>query len=333
MQKDFLGVFFICTAVKFKKEGAFFGRNLDLEFSYNEKIAVMPRNFPLIFKSGETMSTHFSMIGTAHISGGFPLFYDAVNEHGVFMAALNFPGEAAYFYDKSKTFHLAPFEVIPFVLSRCSNAEEAAMILKNASVDDVSFSEELPNTPLHWFLADRESCFVIEPLSTGISVKENPVEVLTNSPSFDFHLKNLANFGGISARETEFGFAENLDIKPFSRGSGTFSLPGGLDSCSRFIRAAFVKENSVCDEEEISSVTQFFHILSSVEQPKGCVRLFDGELEHTQYSSCADERGRYFYRTYNNSRICCIDIKKEHLDSSVLKIFPFLNRQDIFYQN
>ena len=96
----------MCTAISITGTEHYFGRNLDLEFSYNEKIAVMPRNFPLIFKSGETMSTHFSMIGTAHISGGFPLFYDAVNEHGVFMAALNFPGEAAYFYNKSKTFHL-----------------------------------------------------------------------------------------------------------------------------------------------------------------------------------------------------------------------------------
>ena len=80
-------------------------------------------------------------------------------------------------------------------------------------------------------------------------------------------------------------------------------------------------------------MTQFFHILSSVEQQKGCVRLKKGELEHTLYSSCATEDGKYFFRTYQCARISCVDIKKEQADSAVLKIYPLPLRQDFLWLN
>lgn len=323
----------MCTAVKFMPEKAFFGRNLDLEFSFGEKICFVPRNFPLDFRFSENMSTHFSFLGVAHLEKGYPLFYDGINEHGVFIAALNFPGNAVYFPAEKDGFCLAPFEVIPWVLGRCSTAKEAAEILKKAVIAEENFSSELPSSPLHWFLADRENCYALEPLSTGFSVLENPAEVLTNNPSLDFHLLNLSNFINISPREPENRFAEKLMIKPFSRGMGAIGLPGDLSSASRFIRAVFTKENSLCGESEEEAVTQFFHILSSVEQQKGCVRLAKGELEHTLYSSCATEDGKYFFRTYQCARISCVDIKKEQADSAMLKIYPLPLRQDFLWLN
>ncbi len=333
MQKEKRRCFFVCTAVKFKKEKALFGRNLDLEYSFGERITFMPREFPLNFRREKSLSTHFSMIGTAYVFEGYPLFYDAVNEHGVFMAALNFPENAVYFQEKKGLYNVAPFELIPWVLGRCSTAKEAAELLKNANILDENFSPELPNTPLHWFVADKEKAYAAEPLSTGISVLENPAEVLTNNPPFDFHLLNLANYMNVSPRKAENNFSEKLMIKPFSRGMGGMGLPGDLSSASRFVRAVFVKENSLCGESEEDEITQFFHILSSVEQQKGCVRLENGELEHTLYSSCATEDGKYFFRTYENSRILCADIKKEHPDSRVLKTWPMEHRQDIRFIN
>lgn len=323
----------MCTAIKYKPEKAFFGRNLDLEYSFGEKICLMPRDFSLSFRKEKKMSTHFAILGTAYIHNGYPLFYDAVNEHGVFMAALNFPGNAAYFPEKEDKRNLAPFELIPWVLGQCSNTEEAKKLLVNTNILEENYSGELPNTPLHWFIADKENSIAAEPLSTGFSIRENPAEVLTNNPPLDFHLLNLANFMNLSPREAENRFSENLMIKPFSRGMGAIGLPGDPSSASRFIRAAFVKENSLCGESEEEAVTQFFHILSSVEQQKGCVRLGKGELEHTLYSSCATEDGKYYLRTYQCARISCVDMKKEHLDSPVLKIYPMPLRQDFLFLN
>lgn len=332
MQKDFFGGIFICTAVKFKNEQAFFGRNLDVEFSYGEKIVFAPRNFRFAFNKNKT-STGFAMIGLGTVFDGVPFFYDAVNEHGLYIAALNFPESAAYFPEKEGMENVASFELIPFVLSRCSSTAKAEELLKNVNITDRNFSEELEKTPLHWFLADKDSAAVIEPLSTGLSVTKNEIGVLANEPSFDFHIKNLSQFINVSPRETENRFSENLMIKPFSRGIGAFGLPGDFSSASRFVKAAFVKENSLCGESEEESVTQFFHILSSVSMPKGSVRLSKGELEHTLVSTCASEGGKYFFRSYQNSRISFLDIKKEHLDSSVLKIYPISFRQDFLVLN
>lgn len=323
----------ICTAVKLKAEKAFFGRNLDVEFSFGEKLVFVPESFSMSFRNENEMSTHFSMVGTAAVFDKKPLFYDAVNEHGLYVAALSFCESAAYLPKKEGFINLAPFEVIPFVLGRCSNAHQAKNLLKKVNVTNDEFSPELPNTPLHWFVADREGSFAAEPLSTGLSVTENPAEVLTNEPPLDFHLENLRNFTNLSPREGPSKFSENLDLKPFSRGISAFGLPGDFSSASRFVKAVFVKENAVLSECESENATMLFHVLSSVAMPKGCLRLENGELEHTLCSTCATEDGKYYFKTAQNERPTLFDIKKEHPDSSVLKIFPMHRRADVLMLN
>lgn len=323
----------MCTAVSFNKNGSFFGRNLDLEYSIGEKITVMPRNFPLEFQRKPTLEHHFAAIGAAHIAGGYPLFYDGINEHGVFAAALNFPKSAVYFSGKPGMENVASFEIIPLVLSSCSSLTEIKKILENVNVLSTDFSKILKSTPLHWFFGDKTGSITVESVETGLKIYENPVGVLTNEPPFEFQKLRLSELCGISAEESENRFSENLILKPFSRGSGALGLPGDFSSCSRFVKAAFGKENAVSETAE-ESVSQVFHILESVSMIKGCVRLTDGKLEKTVYSACADgENGVYYYKTYGNSRISAVSMKKENLDAAELVSYPFKTGQDIFLQN
>ena len=109
-------------------------------------------------------------------------------------------------------------------------------------------------------------------------------------------------------------------------------LPGDLSSPSRFVRAAFTALHSLCDEGE--GISQFFHLLGSVEQVKGCCRLEDGSLEHTIYTSCCDTaRGIYCYTTYGNRRITAIDMNRENLAGCTLIRWPLTTGEDIFIQN
>ena len=133
-------------------------------------------------------------------------------------------------------------------------------------------------------------------------------------------------------------FAENLPLKIYSRGMGAIGLPGDLSSSSRFIRAVFTKENSVCGNSELESVGQFFHILSSVEQQRGLVRLQNEtdktHYEITIYSSCCNaDKGIYYYKTYDNSQITAVDMYKENLDGQRLVSYPMLKGQQIKWQN
>ena len=84
---------------------------------------------------------------------------------------------------------------------------------------------------------------------------------------------------------------------------------------------------------ESESVSQFFHILDSVAQTKGCVRVNEA-WEATNYSSCCNtEKGIYYYKTYNNSRLTAIMMHNEDLNSDKLVRFPLRLNGDILFEN
>ena len=311
----------MCTAVTYKTKDHYFGRNLDLEGSFGETVTVTPRNFPFDFRKMGKMERHFAMIGMAHISEGYPLYYDATNEKGLSMAGLNFPGNAEYKPYCTLKDNVAPFELIPWVLCQCATVSEAEKLLKRINLLEESFSDRLPLSPLHWIISDQERSITLEPLKSGIRIYDNPVGVLTNNPTFDYHMFNLSNFMTLSKCEPKNAW--NIPLENYSRGMGAMGLPGDFSSMSRFVKAAFVKLNSVSGETEKECVSQFFHILRSVEMPRGSVQLGEGVYEITVYSSCCNtSRGIYYYTTYENSAICAVDMHREDLDGSTLATHP-----------
>lgn len=304
----------MCTAVCYKTKGGYFGRNLDLEYSYEESVVIMPRSFPLSFRFRQSKKEHYAMIGVACVKDGYPLYFDGMNEKGIGMAGLAFQGNAVYRDVEDGKDNVAPYEFIPWVLSQCADMEEVRTLLKNVNLIDVPFSEEMPNSPLHFMISDGERSVVVEPLAQGVRFYENTIGVLTNNPPFPYHLLNLSNYMRLTKRRPETTFSEELDFEVYSRGMGAIGLPGDLSSQSRFVRAAFVRMNVVCGESEAESVNQFFHILTSVEQQKGCVLLESGEYEYTIYSSCMSlGRGIYYYVTYEDREIKAVDMRKEEL--------------------
>lgn len=317
----------MCTALTVRH---LFGRTLDLELSYHEQVVVVPRRFPLPFRMAPPLSEHYAMVGMAHISQGFPLFYDAVNEAGLAMAALNFPHSAVYQPPRDDMDNLAPFELMVRVLGQCATVEQAGQLLEQVNVIKLDFSPDLPSTPLHWLIADRERSVVAEPVAEGLRLYENPVGVLTNEPPFAFQLSHLADFLSLSATPPVHSFSPRFSPPPYSRGMGALGLPGDWSSRSRFVRAAFAAHNSTCPTD----ITQFFHLMSCVEVPRGCVRLEDGQEVTSIYTSCCDLlRGIYHYVTYSNRQICAVDLHRENLNATGLTTFPLLTDQQVYFQN
>ena len=115
---------------------------------------------------------------------------------------------------------------------------------------------------------------------------------------------------------------------------GAMGLPGDLSSASRFVKATFTKMNSVSGDSESESISQFFHILGSVEQQRGCVYMGDNKYEITIYSSCCNtDKGIYYYTTYENSQITGVDMYKENLETDKLIMYPLIPGQQIKMQN
>ncbi len=324
----------MCTAISYKNGAHYFGRNLDLEYSYNESVAVTPRNYPLSFRRMPTISTHYALIGMAYVQNSYPLYYDAVNEKGLGMAGLSFWDYAHYSEEKQGTDNITPFEFIPWVLAQCSDIKEARKLLSHLNLVNISFSEELPLSPLHWIISDKENSLVVESTKDGLKIYDNPLGVLTNNPPFEYQLMNLNNYMGITNQPVQNTFAPEIQMNPYSRGMGGIGLPGDLSSQSRFVKAAFVKENSKSGKTEEENVSQFFHILDSVAHPRGSVDLGGGKYEITVYSSCCNtEKGIYYYTTYKNRQITAVDMHREDLDSSELVSYPLETKQQIYRQN
>ena len=319
----------MCTAIVFKGKNCYFGRNLDLEYSYNETVTITPRNFKLSFRKTEDVCTHYAIIGMAYVKHEYPLYYDAINEKGLGVAGLNFPYNAYYFKEIDNKINIASFEFIPYILSQCANVQEAIMLLNKINICSIAFSSDLPQSPLHWIITDGNETIVVESMKNGLNIYENPFGVLTNNPPFNFQLLNRQKYKNLSAYDKE-----NKKVNEyFSRADGAIGLPGDWSSMSRFIKAAFVKENSVHTSHEKESVGQFFHILSSVAMVKGSVRIGE-KTEITVYSSCYNlNKGLYYYTTYNNRQINCVDMHKENLDSINLINYKLNSEENIFYQN
>jgi len=282
----------MCTAISYRAKSHYFGRNLDLERGYGEKVVITPRKYPFYFRFLGEMSEHYAMVGMAAVENDFPLYFEATNEKGLSMAGLNFPQSAEYKeYTKEKE-NIAPFELIPYLLGDCSTLREVKQKLKKMNVIDCDFSEELPVTPLHWMISDKKSSITLECTKDGMRIYENAVEVLTNEPTFDKQIKLLE---------------ERIQI------------PGDFSSTSRFQKAVYVKEKSLCEDDETSNVNQFFHILQSVAMPKGCVKTSDGDYQYTRYSCCCNtDTKEYYWNTYGNLKIQSLKMKNFDLENSDL---------------
>ena len=258
----------MCTAITYTTKDNYFGRNLDLDFSYNETVTICPRNYPFSFRHQGENNSHFAMIGMATVVDDYPLFYEAVNEKGLGMAGLNFPDNANYQEVAEDKVNVASFEFIPWLLSQCESVAEVKELCKNLNITNEAFSSDFQPSPLHWLVADRHESIVLEPLAKGLKIYDNSTGVLTNNPTFDKQLFNLNNYRHLSPKVSENRFAKELELETYSRGMGGLGLPGDLSSMSRYVKVAFTKLNSVAEETEESSVNQFFHILKSVEQQK-----------------------------------------------------------------
>ena len=279
----------MCTSIAYHGNDFCFGRNMDIEYSFGERLIVCGRRFPFNFRCANTLSEHNAIIGVGTVIDGYPLYADAMNEHGLCIAGLNFP-KYAHFPKTAEgnALKLAPFEIIPYLLGRCATVSEVKDLLSSARIVDIPFSSTVPNATLHWHIADRASSITVESTREGLRVYDNGVNVLANSPSFDFMLEHLGAFSNLNC---------GIDGERTSLGYGAVGLPGDLSSASRFVRAAFLLG---CSPRELSCETACDHLLSllaAVAMTDGAVTDGEGKTHKTVYASCMyPDEGKYIIK-------------------------------------
>lgn len=325
----------MCTSLAMKTNDFYFGRTMDLDYELNTSVVITPRNYPFHFRRSKIIRQHYAIIGMAHVMNNYPLYADAANERGLCIAGLNFPGNA--YYPKEEDPHksnISPFELPLWILGQCATIDEVRHLLGSTHIIHLDFQEDLPLTPLHWHIADQNSSIALEVTSQGLVLHDNPVGVLTNNPTFDFQLTNLSQYMNLITSYPKNCFSDLKGITPFGQGLGSFGLPGDSSPASRFVRAAYLSLNSVCSKDDPSSIAQFFHLLDAVSVVRGSVLSEEDACDMTTYACCINaSRTTYYYKTYSNNQLTAVDMRRENLDSSMLRIFPVVKAQQIAWAN
>lgn len=328
----------MCTGLtlKTKDEYTLFGRNMDLAYQFNQSVIITPRNFKYIDEfDGKEKQPKYASMGMASIIDNFPCYADGFNEKGVACAGLNFP-QMAYFesdIDDDKV-NVSAHGFIFWVLSNFASVDEVKKATENLAIINHPLNENTPEATLHWMVTDTTGkSTVIENTKDGLKVFDNPLGVLTNSPSFDWHLMNLNDYLSIKPTQPENTNWLECELKPMGVGMGTKGLPGGYSGVDRFIRIAYLK-SQIDDPENLNiAISQFNRMLQAVAMPVGAV-ISEGSDDITIYTSCMIlQKHEYIYTTYNNLTPHVISMDNEDLDGCEIKKFEYIDELKMEYQN
>ena len=312
----------MCTGVRFSdNEGnMYFGRNLDWSFSYGETILVTPRGYQYDYVYGtEGKNEPNAVIGVGVVMADRPMYFDCANEHGLAIAGLNFPGYASFAHEPVEgTENVATFEFPLWVARNFDSVDEVEEALKNVTL----VSQVVPGQQeslLHWLIGDGTRSIVVEQMSDGMHVHHDDVDVLTNQPTFDFHMENLRNYMCVSnemAEPTTWGKAE---LSAWGAGVSMHGIPGDVSSPSRFVRVAYTNTHYPQQNNESANVSRLFHTLVSVQMVEGMSKMGNGQFERTLFTSgYSGKTNTYYMNTYEDPAIRSFAMSDFDMDSSEL---------------
>ena len=316
----------MCTALSFDH---YFGRNMDLAHSFNHSPIFIPTNFEYLNRvTGRHETVKRAILGMGTMIDDHPAMAEAMNENGLGCAGLNF-ARYAYFEPEpvpNKT-NIAPYDFILWVLCNFDTVSEVEKAINDIELVSIPINDKTPVPTLHWMIADKSgSSIVVEKTRERLTAYKNPVGVMTNDPTFDWHLTNLNEYIKLSPAHPKTVTWTDHSLNAFGIGAGTLGMPGDFSSVSRFVRTAYHRANL----PENPSLAQFFHILDNAAMVRGGVLTEDGAYDQTLYSSCMDlENGIYYYKTYENNRINAV----RFCDDKEIMVYPYLDKQDVNFQN
>ncbi len=321
-----------CTGLKLvAKDGSIVhGRTLEFGIPLDSSIALVPRGYRFV---GTTPQGPGLAYTTKYAALGAVLFdeiaiLDGINEKGLAVGTFFFPGFAKYATISKKNQHqaLSASEFPHWVLTQFTSIEEVKNGLKNVFIAPTlvgGWGSEPP--PFHYIVYDLSGkCLVIEPINGELATYDNPLGVLTNSPTFDWHLTHLRNFINLRAENAPAITIDGITFAPFGQGSGLVGLPGDFTPPSRFVRAALFSSTAIPSENAKQAVLQAFHLLNQFDIPVGSVRSADQGTIHTDYTMVTCVRDpknlHYYFKTYEDQNIRMLDLSSFDLNAKTIII-------------
>ena len=308
-----------CTGITLKSKDGMTVAARTIEWAesvMNNLYVVVPRNQELQSLTpsgmdGVRFKSKYGFVGLAVEQKEFMV--EGINEKGLSAGLFYFPNYGKYqpFDPMEKDKSLADFQVVSYVLAKCSSINDVKRELEKVRIINI----DPRSSTVHWrFTEPSGRQVVLEIVDEVMHFYENPLGVLTNSPGIEWHWTNLNNYINLqpgNAPEHSFG---PLAMKSFGHGSGMLGLPGDFTPPSRFVRAAFFQLTAPQQPNAEGCVFQAFHLLNNFDIPAG-TELPMGKASvdlpsATQFTVATDTGNRMiYYRTMYNSTIRCIDLK------------------------
>jgi choloylglycine hydrolase len=320
-----------CTGIRIKpKDGSVIAaRTMEFAADLQSNVVIIPRAMAETGtapgdKPGLRWTSKYAAVGANAF--GQPVIVDGSNEKGLGAAIFYFPGFAKYqeLKDEDVAKAVAPWEIPLYLLGNCATVDEAVHALPGLRVGEVVQKDLGYVPPCHYILNDAAGhCVVVEYVDGQLKIHENPLGVITNSPTFDWHVTNIGNYVNLSPNNVPPVEMAGMKFTGFGQGSGMLGLPGDFTPPSRFIRAVAFSQAALPVATAHEGVLQAFHLLNQFDIPKGVARGVDHGrkvADFTLWTSASDlTNHHYYFRTYANSRIRMIDLEKVDLDAKDVK--------------
>ena len=283
-----------------------YGRTMEFEFDMKSQLIALPRDYALHGTGPEGLKGlvwqgKYAVIGMNAF--GLPALIDGMNEKGLTGGILYFPGFAKYspWDEKEGTHTLAPWDVLTWALTNFSTVAEVKAALKDIRIADVKQAQMGISPPVHYTLHDATGAsVVIEPVDGTLKVYDNPLGVMTNSPSFDWHMTNLRNYVNLRPENVGPLKVGRATVLPMGTGSGMHGIPGDSSPPSRFVRAAAYVLSAEKMPDGPQGVRMVEHIMNNFDMPKGLVQDEHMPPEYTQWTVVADPgQLRYYLKTWD----------------------------------
>lgn len=317
------------------------GRTLEFGIVLDTSVVLVPRGYEFTGSTklgdGKKWAAKYASVGV--IVADNKVILDGMNEKGLATGSFYFPGYAKYSVTtkENQNISLSSSDFTQWILSMFSTVDEVKKAIEN---NEVAISPVLtpgfpPQVqPFHFIVYDNTGkSIVIEPIDGKLKIYDNPIGVITNSPTFDWHMTNLGNYVNLLAHTPELPKLFGTTVKQLGQGSGMLGLPGDFTPPSRFVRAAAFAASSIPEKTADKGVLQLFHILNSFDIPVGAARTIeDGKIfsDYTMLTVVRDSKNlNYYYKTYDDQSIKMVDMKKLDLDAKKIIMITTKGEQPI----
>jgi len=323
-----------CTGIRLKtKDGkTVSGRTLEFGVEVSTSLVAVPLNYEFVGKTdngdGLKYKTKYSMTGIITFSD--IKIADGMNSAGLSCGAFYFPTFAEYtpLTKENQSKALSPVDFNNWILAQFATVDEIRKAIENNEVVIVptildGWGAEAP--PFHYVVYDKSGkSIVIEPIKGKLVVYDNPIGVMTNSPSFDWHMTNLRNYTNLKTENANSMTIEGITFKQLGQGSGMNGIPGDFTPPSRFVRATAFSVTALPTETTLEAIKDVFHILNNFDIPKGFSReVVGGKIyaDYTQLTCARDPQTlKYYYKTYNNQTVKMFDLNEFDANSKDILI-------------